>query len=171
MTQWFWRFLVWTDRRKDYTSSSLAKWWCKWLVEVADLGHSTVHLQTHLASWYQAMVKSNLKAWSCFQLAQYMRAGLWNCLYFSPFFVVYFKTMSVLHTTATSRDRAIIIATGHGLDSWGVRVWVLVEAKFSSSPCRPGWFWGPPSPFSNGNWGVLSPVVKQQGRENDYSPP
>jgi hypothetical protein len=80
--------------------------------KVVDLGHSTVHLQIHLASGYQAKVNSHLKACSCFQFAQYMRAGLWNCLFFSPL-------MSVFHSMAMSQDKA---ATG----------WTAEEPEFES---------------------------------------
>jgi hypothetical protein len=58
------------------------------------------------------------------------------------------------------------IATGHGLDG-GVGVRVPVGSKTLSR--RPDRFWGATS-LSNGYRG-LSPGVKRQGSEADYSPP
>jgi hypothetical protein len=44
-----------------------------------------------------------------------------------------------------SQDRAVGIATAHGLDGRGVGVRVPVEARFFSSPRRRDRFWGLPS--------------------------
>jgi hypothetical protein len=49
-----------------------------------------------------------------------------------------------------SRDSAVGIATGYGLDSWGVGVPVPLGAKFLFSPRRPHRVWAPPSLLSNG---------------------
>jgi hypothetical protein len=49
-----------------------------------------------------------------------------------------------------SRDIAVGIATGYGLDGWGVRVRVPIGSRIFSSPRRQDRFWGPPSQLHNG---------------------
>jgi hypothetical protein len=49
-----------------------------------------------------------------------------------------------------SRDRAVGIATGYGLDGQGVGIRVQVGAGLFSSPRRPDQFWDLPSLLSNG---------------------
>jgi hypothetical protein len=49
-----------------------------------------------------------------------------------------------------SRDSAVGIAAGYGLDDRGVGVPVPVGSKISSSPPRPDRLWGPPGLLSNG---------------------
>jgi hypothetical protein len=46
------------------------------------------------------------------------------------------------------RDSVVGIATGYGLDSWGVGVRVPVGSRIFSSPRRPDWFWGPATSYS-----------------------
>jgi hypothetical protein len=55
-----------------------------------------------------------------------------------------------------SRDSAVGIATGYGLDDRGVGVRSPVGVRIFSSPRRPDRFWGPPSLLSNG-YRVLFP--------------
>jgi hypothetical protein len=62
-----------------------------------------------------------------------------------------------------SRDSAVGIATGYGLDDRGVGIRVPVGSRIFSSPRCPDRLWGPPS--------LLSPGVKRLGREADHSPP
>jgi hypothetical protein len=69
-----------------------------------------------------------------------------------------------------SRDSAVGIATGYGLDERGVGVRVPVGARIFTSPCRPDQLWGPPNLLSNGFRG-LSPGVKRPGRVADHSHP
>jgi hypothetical protein len=59
-----------------------------------------------------------------------------------------------------SRDSAVGIATGYGLDGRGVTVRVPVGARFFSSACRPDRFWGSPSLLYNGYRGHSGRVVK-----------
>jgi hypothetical protein len=66
-----------------------------------------------------------------------------------------------------SRDSAVGIATGYGLDGWGVGVRVPVGARMVTSPCRPDRLWVPLRLLSNVYWGP-SPGL---GREADRSPP
>jgi hypothetical protein len=56
---------------------------------------------------------------------------------------------------AGSRDSAVGIATGPGLDDHGIRVRVLVGGKIFSSPRCPDQFWGPPSLLSDWYWGLF----------------
>jgi hypothetical protein len=49
-----------------------------------------------------------------------------------------------------SRDSAVGIATGYGLNDREVGVLVSVGARFFSSERRPSRFWGPPSLLPNG---------------------
>jgi hypothetical protein len=72
-----------------------------------------------------------------------------------------------------SRDSAVGIATGYGLDDQGVGVRVSVGARIFTSPCLSDRLWGPPSLLSIGyrGGGAVSPGVKRPGREADYSPP
>jgi hypothetical protein len=57
--------------------------------------------------------------------------------------------------TTMSRDSAVGIATGYGLDDQGVGVLAPAGAKIFSSPFRPNRFCGPPSLLSNGYRGLL----------------
>jgi hypothetical protein len=54
-----------------------------------------------------------------------------------------------------SRDSAVGIATGYGLDDRGVGVRIAVESRIFSSPRRPDRLWGPPNLLSNGYWRLV----------------
>jgi hypothetical protein len=54
-----------------------------------------------------------------------------------------------------SRDSAIGIATGYGLDYRGVGVRAPVGSRIFSSPRRPERLWGPPNLLSNGYQGLF----------------
>jgi hypothetical protein len=51
---------------------------------------------------------------------------------------------------AVSRDSAVGIATGYGLDDWEFGVRVPVGSRIFTSPCRPDRFCGPPNLLYNG---------------------
>jgi hypothetical protein len=61
-----------------------------------------------------------------------------------------------------SQDSSIGIATGYGLDDWGVRVRVPVGSRIFSSP-RPDRLWGPPSFLHNGYRGLFPRRWSGQG--------
>jgi hypothetical protein len=63
-----------------------------------------------------------------------------------------FKTLSKNHR---SRNSAVGIATGYGLDDRGVVVRVPAGSRIFSSPRRPVRLWGSPSLLSNGYWGLF----------------
>jgi hypothetical protein len=69
-----------------------------------------------------------------------------------------------------SRDSAVGIATGYGLDDRGFGVRVPVGSTIFSSARHPDRLWGPPSLLYNGYRG-LSPGVKRPGLQADHSPP
>jgi hypothetical protein len=48
-----------------------------------------------------------------------------------------------------SRDSAVGIATGYGLDDLGVGVRIPIRARIFTSPCRPDRLWGPPNLLPN----------------------
>jgi hypothetical protein len=48
-----------------------------------------------------------------------------------------------------SRDSAVGIATGYGLDDWEIGVPVPVGSRIITSPCRPDRLWGPPNLLYN----------------------
>jgi hypothetical protein len=52
--------------------------------------------------------------------------------------------------SVVSRDSAVGIATGYGLDDWEVGVRVPVGSRIITSPCRPDMLWGPPNLLYNG---------------------
>jgi hypothetical protein len=59
-----------------------------------------------------------------------------------------FETLDDFYRTTrrySSRDIAVGIATGYGLDDRGVGIRVPVESRIFSSPRRPDRFWGPHS--------------------------
>jgi hypothetical protein len=59
------------------------------------------------------------------------------------------RTVSLTYIYFGSRDSAVGIATGYGLDDRGGGVRILVGSRIFSSP-RPDRIWGPPSLLSNG---------------------
>jgi hypothetical protein len=54
-----------------------------------------------------------------------------------------------------SRESAVGIATGYGLDDQGVGVRVPLGSRIFSSPRRPDRLWGPPNLLSNGYRGFF----------------
>jgi hypothetical protein len=66
--------------------------------------------------------------------------------------------------SSKSRDSAVGIATGYGLDDRGIGVRVPVGATIFTSPYRLDWLWGPPSLLSN------SLEVRRPRCEADHSP-
>jgi hypothetical protein len=69
-----------------------------------------------------------------------------------------------------SRDRAVGIAIGYGLDDGEVGVRVSVRAKFFSIPRRPDVSEAHPASYPMGN-GALSPGLKRPRREADHPHP
>jgi hypothetical protein len=61
-----------------------------------------------------------------------------------------------------SRGSVVGIASGYGLDEWGIGIRVPVRSRIFSSPCRPDRSWGRPSLLYNGYRGLL-PRVKAVG--------
>jgi hypothetical protein len=70
-----------------------------------------------------------------------------------------------------SRDSAVGIATGYGLDGRGVGVRVPVRSRMFCSPCPPDRLWEPTEPPIQLVPGALSTEVKRPGREAGHSPP
>jgi hypothetical protein len=99
----------------------------------------------------------------------------YDCYIYSPWICYKFLMFkSLLQTqyllwlqsmTTISRDSAVSIATGYGLDCCGVRVWVPLGPRFFSSPHCPGQFWGLHQPMCIGEWGKTAKC------EADRSPP
>jgi hypothetical protein len=77
------------------------------------------------------------------------------------------KYVSVICICEDSQYSSMGTATGYGLDGRG-SIPGRVKRRFST-PQYPDRLWSPPSILSNGYWGVLSPGVKQLGREADHS--
>jgi hypothetical protein len=67
-----------------------------------------------------------------------------------------------------SRAGVVGIATGYGLDDWGVRVQVSVGSRIFSTSSRPAL--GLTQPPSQWVAGAFSPGIKRPGREADHSP-
>jgi hypothetical protein len=63
--------------------------------------------------------------------------------------------MYIVFSFTESRDSAVGIATGYGLDDQRVGVRVLVGARIFASPCRPDRLWGPRSLLFNGHRGLF----------------
>jgi hypothetical protein len=70
-----------------------------------------------------------------------------------------------------SRNSAVGIATGYGMDDRGVGDRFPVRSRIFYSPCLPNRLWGPPNLLSNGYRGLLPCGVKRPGRETDHSSP
>jgi hypothetical protein len=63
--------------------------------------------------------------------------------------------MLIYNIFGGSRDSAVGIAIGYGLDGLGVGVRVPVNSRMFFSPRRPDRLWGPPSLLSNGYQGLF----------------
>jgi hypothetical protein len=74
-----------------------------------------------------------------------------------------------LPTTTESRDSAVGVATGYGLDGQGVGVRVPIGSRIFLSPCRSDY--EATQPHIQWVPGTLSPEVERSGREADHSPP
>jgi hypothetical protein len=94
------------------------------------------------------------------QLIDCIRQSNSNCFSFSFLFGILAATLHI-----SSRDSAVGIATGCGLDDGGVGVRVPVGSGIFSSQRSPDRLWGPPSILPNVYW-VLCPLG-----EADHSPP
>jgi hypothetical protein len=81
------------------------------------------------------------------------------------------RDMSNVTSSERSRDSAVGIATGYGLDDRGVGVRVPLGSRIFSAPCRPDRLWGPPNLLYNEYRALYPRGVKRQGREADHSPP
>jgi hypothetical protein len=68
-----------------------------------------------------------------------------------------------------SRDSAVGIASGYGMNDQEVEV--PVGSRIFFSPCLSDPLWGPPNFLLNWYRGGLSPEVNRPGREADISPP
>jgi hypothetical protein len=68
---------------------------------------------------------------------------------------IFYEQNCIINTNVWSRNSAVGIATGYGLDGRGVGVRLALEAKFFFSSRRPDWLWGPPSSLSNGYRGLF----------------
>jgi hypothetical protein len=76
----------------------------------------------------------------------------------------------LITVSGRSRDSAVGIATGYGLDGRGVGVGVPVGTRIFSSLRCPDRLWDPRSLLSNGYQGLF-PRGKAAGSEADHSPP
>jgi hypothetical protein len=81
--------------------------------------------------------------------AQFLRLA-YNANYQYPHYAVYIGPKIDSFQVRNSRDSAVGIATGYGLDRRGFGVRVTVKARFLSSSRHPDWLSGPPSLPSNG---------------------
>jgi hypothetical protein len=86
---------------------------------------------------------------------------------------LYFLCMSLLFRPAPlmprSRDSAVGIATGYGLDGRGVGVQILLGKDFSSLHVVQTNYGVHPASYPMGNGGSF-PGIKRPGREADHSP-
>jgi hypothetical protein len=124
----------------------------RWSRGVLSLGikcHVTVWKSTDVSApgWQQCLLPKSCSflAWLTFQPWRWRR-------HFTP---KRRSTFNGLHGIIRSRGSVVGIATGYGLDDWGVGVHVPVGSRISSSPNRPDLLWGPPNLLSNGYRGLF----------------
>jgi hypothetical protein len=79
--------------------------------------------------------------------------------------------MDSYHISNKSRDSAVAIATGYGLDDRGVGIRFPVRSRIFSHPRRPTRLCGPPNLLSDGYRELFPRAVKRPGCEADHSPP
>jgi hypothetical protein len=88
-------------------------------------------------------------------------------LMFNPNFVLFSLELSTTHrpeqdvsslqpmyTVFIGVGVSVDIATGYGLDNWGIEVWLPAGAGFFSPLQHPDRLWGSPSLLSSGCWGL-----------------
>jgi hypothetical protein len=98
--------------------------------------------------------------------AYYWNAGIRWSKQLPQYSVINFNL--ILFITTLSRDSAVGIATGYGLDDRGVGVRVSVWSRIFSTPSTPTL--GLTRPPTQGAPGALSSGVKRPGHEADHSP-
>jgi hypothetical protein len=77
--------------------------------------------------------------------------------------------LCTIHNTPYSWDSVVGIATGYGLDDWGVGFWVPIWSRIFSPVSRPTL--GSTQPPVQWVPGALSPLVKRPEHEDNHSPP
>jgi hypothetical protein len=102
----------------------------------------------------------NLKSYNVNLICRGSLEGATSCssrglllFYVITFYKWHLNYTSMAYITYRSRDSAVGIATGCGLEDWEFGVRVLVESRIFSSPHPPVRFWGLPSLLPNGYWG------------------
>jgi hypothetical protein len=99
-----------------------------------------------------------------------LQEHLQSAFMFYRTFTLCSNILNAISNYTSSRDSAVGIATGYGLNDRGVRVPVSLGSRIFSSPRRLDRLWGPPNLLSNG-YGGSFPGVKQPVSETDHSPP
>jgi hypothetical protein len=104
--------------------------WCR----CPEIGTSSIDLAQMSRFYLKTETKSSLRC------VVKKKIGRW-IMSRNIIFVFVLATLSGVR----SRDGAVGISTGNGLDDRGVGVRVPVGSRIFSSPCRPDWLWGQPN--------------------------
>jgi hypothetical protein len=121
----------------------------------------------HYTVWYNSPLETALPNKPVFP-QKWIHLEVYGMIWWSMHFPNAFPAFCMPLILTRSHDGSLGIATNYRLDGQG---WIRGRARFFSTPQHLNWLRGPPSLLFNVYWWLFPWGVKQQGSEDDHSPP